>query len=71
MDDITVIARGYDHRYTIPFFHEQLATAKKWLTKNNMVMNEKGRADLCEQRKIQKIMGKLIPRLPRRTGRAM
>ena len=29
VDDITVIARGYDHRYTIPFFHEQLAGAKK------------------------------------------
>ena len=41
VDDITIIARGYDHSYTITFFHEQLATAKNWLTQNNMVLNEK------------------------------
>ena len=29
VDDITIIARGHDHRYSIPLFHEQLATAKK------------------------------------------
>ena len=41
VDDITIIARGHDHRYTIPFFHEQLTAAKKLLTQSNMVLNEK------------------------------
>ena len=41
VDDITVFAREYDHRYTIPFFHEQLSIAKIWLTQNNMVLNQK------------------------------
>ena len=40
VDDITIIARGHEARYTVPFFHKQLGLVKEWLTQN-MVLNEK------------------------------
>ena len=53
VDDITVIARGYDHKYTIPVFHKQLATAKEWLTKK-MMMNEKKEQTYANNAKFKK-----------------
>ena len=65
VDDIMIIARGCDHKYTIPFSHKQLATAKNWLTQNNMVLNEKKELIYANNAKFKKAWES------RRIGRTM
>ena len=63
VDDITIIARGHDHKYVVPFFYTQLERAKNWLTQNNMALKEKKEQIYANNAKF-KNNGK-IPRLPR------
>ena len=40
VDDITIIGRGTDHKFTLPLFFKQPGKAKNWLTQNNMMKEQ-------------------------------
>ena len=57
VDEITIIARGIDHKDTIPFFLQQLGEANNLADTEQHDSEREERADLCEQQQIQKQNG--------------